>query len=769
MHLKRLPGLIAALFAATAAQAFEPFVVKDIRVTGLQRTEAGTVFSYLPVKVGETLTEAQAAQAIKALYATGFFRDVRLEVDGNVLVVAIDERPAIGLIEFEGNKAFDSENLRKGLREAGIAESRILDRALLERAEQELKRQYLNRSYYAATLKTEVTPLERNRVAVKFKIFEGDAASIRQVTITGSKAFSESELKKQINVSPKHWFPPVNWLSKGHEYSKPLLQGDLESLRSYYLNRGYLDFNIDSTQVSITPDKEDVYISIALAEGEQYRVSGVRVAGDLIVSDAEIRALVLLKPGEIFSRDKLTETTRLISERLANEGYAFANVNAAPELDKENRLVSFTIFVDPGRRVYIRRVNIAGNTRTRDEVIRRELRQFENAWYDGAKIKRSKVRLDRLGFFEETTAETPAVPGAPDQVDLNVTVKEKATGSFLFGAGYSTTDKLVLQASISQNNVFGSGNALSINVNTGKSNRTLVLSFTNPFFTPEGVRLGYDLYHRNYNPSATTSVGYYRSQSTGLGIRMGYPIAEDDSINFGLSFDSTRTTIDQTSPIQYVDFVNRFGELTNTVLTTASWSYDSRDSYLTPTRGFTQTLGAEVSLPIAEQRYYRLNYQAQWFLPLFFKDAALMFRGQAGYGSGYDGRPLPFYKSYYAGGISTVRSYRDNSLGPRVVANGVETTEALGGNRLLLYGAEYFFTPPITGVDKSFRMSVFVDGGQVWGQGQKVQADDIRYSAGIGLAWISPVGPLKFSFGQPLNKKEGDQVQRFQFQLGSIF
>ncbi len=764
MRLKLIPGLFLSLFAANSVWAFDPFVVKDIRVEGLQRTEAGTVFNYLPVKVGEKLSEERAAQAIRALYATGFFKDVRLEVDGGVLVVVVDERPAIGSIEFEGNSAFDGDNLRKGLRDAGIIESRILDRALLERAEQELKRQYLNRSYYGATIVTEITPLERNRVALKFKIVEGEIAAIKQVSITGNKVFSESDLKGQISARPKHWFPPVNWLSKGHEYSKPKLQGDLESLRSYYLNRGYLDFSVESSQVSITPDKQDVYIAIAVAEGEQYKVSAVKIAGDLIISDAEAKALVALRPGDIFSRDQLTETTRSITERLANEGYAFANVNAAPELDKEKREVAFTIFVDPGKRVYIRRVNISGNTRTRDEVIRRELRQFENAWYDGTKIKRSKARLDRTGFYEETNLETQPVAGTSDQVDLNVVVKERATGNFLLGAGYSTTDKLVLQGSLSQNNLFGTGNALSLNLNTGKSNRTLVLSYTNPYFTPEGVSVGYNLYHRNYNPSATTNVAYYKTQSSGLGMTFGYPIAEDDAIYFGASFDSTRTTVSSSSDVQYIDFVNKFGELTNTFLLTASWSYDSRDSYLTPVSGFYQRLQTEVAVPPAEQRYYRANYQAQYFIPLFFKDATLQFHGNVSYAAGYGGLPVPFYKNYYAGGIGSVRAYDDNSLGPRSGSG-----NALGGTQLLTYGAEYFFPLPMTNIDKSFRLGLFVDGGQVWGADQKIQYADIRYSAGLGLAWVSPIGPLKFSFGQPLNKHEGDRTQRFQFQLGNIF
>lgn len=769
MRLKHLSGLILALFSTSPLYAFDAFVVKDIRVEGLQRTEAGTVFSYLPVKVGDTLNEDKASQAIKALYGTGFFKDVRLEVDKGVLIVVIDERPAIGLIEFEGNKAFESDKLRKGLKEAGISESRILDRALLERAEQELKRQYLNSSYYSASVTTEITPLERNRVSVKFKVVEGEVAAIREVSITGSQKFSEKDLKKQIAARPKHWFAPLNWLSKDHEYSKPKLQGDLESIRSYYMNRGYLDFNIEANQVSISPDKRDVYIALALAEGEQYRVASVKVTGDLIVSDDVIRSLVLMRPGDIFSREMLTETNKAISERLANEGYAFANVNAAPELNKEKREVSFTIFVDPGKRVYVRQVNVIGNTRTRDEVIRRETRQFDSAWYDGAKIKQSKARLDRLGYFDETNVETPAVPGTSDQVDMNVTVKERATGNFSLGAGYSTTDKLVLSGSISQTNIFGSGNSLNVSLNTGSTSRTIVTSFTNPYFTPEGMRFGYDLYHRTYQPSTTTTVDTYKTASTGAGLRVGYPIAEDDLINFGLSFDSTLTGIYSDSSYQILDFVNRFGDRTTTALGTIGWSYDSRDNYLAPTRGLSQSLTAEVALPVAEQRYYRIRNQTQYFLPVVFKGDSLMLQANLGYASGYGGKPVPFFKNYYAGGIGSVRGFKDNSLGPQVLSRDGETWRSSGGTRTITVGAEYYAPMPFTGVDKTFRISAFVDGGQVWGVHETVALADMRYSTGLALAWISPIGPLKFSFAHPLNKKEGDKTQRFQFQLGNIF
>ncbi|MCB1913639.1 MAG: outer membrane protein assembly factor BamA, partial [Rhodocyclaceae bacterium] len=509
MKRKLLSGLVAALFAvALPASAFDPFVIKDIRVEGIQRTEAGTIFNYLPVKVGDRFTEEQASESIRALFATGFFKDVRIETEGGVLVVVVDERPAIAQITFDGVKEFDKEALKKGLRDVGLAESRIFDRALLEQAEQELKRQYLSRGLYSAQITTTTTPLERNRVAVNFTVVEGDVAKIRQIKIVGAKAFKESELIDLFQLTTPTWF---TWYSKNDQYSKQKLSADLESLRSYYLNRGYLDFNVDATQVSITPDKKDIYITINVTEGEKYTVSGVRLTGDLILPEAEYVKLVTIHPGEVFSRERLTETNKAITDRLGNEGYAFANVNAAPELDKEKRTVSFTIFVDPGRRVYVRRINVGGNTKTRDEVVRREMRQMEGAWYDGEKINRSRTRIERLGYFDEVNVETPAVPSTTDQVDLNFSVKERATGNLTLGAGFSSSENVVLSAAIAQQNLFGSGNSASLQINTSSTNRTTALSFTNPYFTPDGLSLGWDIYQRNVDPTSTTVAPYKTS------------------------------------------------------------------------------------------------------------------------------------------------------------------------------------------------------------------------------------------------------------------
>lgn len=769
MKRSLISGLLAALFAAAPAFAFEPFVVKDIRVEGIQRTEAGTVFNYLPAKVGDRFTEAQAQDAIRALFGTGFFDDVRIEAEDGVLIVVVDERPAIAQIDFQGIKEFESDNLKAALKELGLAESRIFDRSLLEQAEQELKRQYLTRGKYAATVQTTVTPLERNRVAIRFDVVEGDAAKIRQIKIVGNSAFDEDELIDLFEQSTGGWF---TWYTKTDQYSRQKLSGDLETLRSYYLDQGYLDFSVDSTQVSISPDKKDIYITISVTEGEIYKVSGVRLTGDLILPDETYRDLVKIKAGDVFSRKALTETNKAITDRLGDDGYAFANVNAAPDVDREKREVAFNIFVDPGKRVYVRRINVAGNDRTRDEVIRREMRQMEGAWYDGSKINRSKVRLDRLGFFEEVTVQTPAVAGTTDQVDVNYSVKERQTGNLALGIGFSSSESVVLSASVSQQNLFGTGNALTLGINTGKTSRTLSLSYTEPFWTIDGISRGFDLYHRTYDANAL-DIARYKTSSTGGGIRFGVPVSEFDQVNFGLAVDHTSITTYDDSPVQYKNFEQKFGSSATALLGTVGWSRDSRDSLLYPRSGMYQRAFVEVAIPPLDMRYVKGSYQHQYWLPVGDL-SALMLNGEIGWAKGWGGKSLPFYKNFYAGGIGSVRGYQTSSLGPRVL-NTDGDIDAIGGDRRLLLNAEYFFPFPGTGKDKSFRLSTFVDAGQVWGDDDKdgkyknFSFTDLRYSAGIGFAWSSPIGPLKLSLAKALKSEEGDKTQKIQFQLGTMF
>jgi outer membrane protein insertion porin family len=759
MNKKLLAGLISALLAH-AAHAFDPFQIKDIRVEGIQRTEAGTVFSYLPVKVGDTMNDEKAAAAIKALFATGFFKDVRLEIDGQVLVVVLEERPAIASLEFTGLKAFKPEDLKKSLRDVGLAESRIFDRAVVERAEQELKRQYLAQGHYAVQVTTTITPLERNRVGVNFSVNEGDIAKIKQINIIGAGAVSEADLLDLMVLRTSGW---LTWYTKNDQYSKQKLSGDLETLRSYYLDRGYLEFNIDSTQVSISPDKQDIYITINLTEGERYTVSSVKLAGQMLLPEEELTKLVHVTPGEVFSREKMADTTKAISERLGNEGYAFANVNAAPELNKEKRQVAFTVFIDPGRRVYVRRINVSGNTRSRDEVIRREMRQVEGAWYDGEKINKSRTRVDRLGYFDEVTVETPAVAGATDQVDMEVKVKEKPTGNIMLGAGFSSAEKFTLSGSVQQQNLFGSGKHIGVQVSTSKSNKVYSLSHTDPYFTVDGVSQGFDIYTRKTDTS-TLAVGSFGSDSAGGGVRWGLPIAEDDYLNVGLSIDRTTLKTDINSPVRYQNYVTTFGAKSNTLLTTLGWQKDGRDSLLVTTKGSLRRAVLEVSLPGSTATYVRATYQHQHFFPLD-RRLTLAMNGEVGVARSYGNKELPFFKNFYAGGIGSVRGFDSGSLGPRDTA----LNEAIGGDKRLIGNAELLFPVPGMGRDNSMRLSVFMDAGNVWGYDSKFSLGSLRYSGGVALAWNSPMGPLKFSYANPFNKKPEDKVQRLQFQMGSVF
>ncbi|MDP3636290.1 MAG: outer membrane protein assembly factor BamA [Azonexus sp.] len=758
MNKSLLSVLLASLFT-TPVLAFEPFAVKDIRVEGIQRTEAGTVFSYLPVKVGDMLSDEKAAQSIKALFATGFFKDVRIEIDQNVMVVVVQERPAIAKLDFVGMKEFEQAVIVKALKETGIAEGRIFDRALLEKAEQELKRQYLTRGKYGANITTTVTPLERNRVGVNFNIEEGAAAKIKQINLVGAKAFRESDLLAQFELTTPGL---ITWYTKNDQYSRQKLSADLEKLKSFYMNQGYLEFAVESTQVSISPDKQNVYITANLNEGERYQVSSVKLAGDFALTEDELKKLVTVKAGDVFSRERLNASTKAISERLGKEGYAFANVNASPEIDKEKRKVAFTIFVDPGKRVYVRRINLAGNTKTRDEVIRREIRQMEGGWYDADRVMNSKQRIDRLGFFSDVNVETPAVSGTSDQIDINMKVTEKPTGNLMLGMGTSNIDKVILSGSIAQNNFLGSGNNVSIQVNSAKRTRTYVFSYTNPYFTPDGVSQGFDIYHRTLN-TASTAVANYKSSSSGGGLRFGFPISEKESLGFGIGLDTTTITTYTDSPKNYRDFVTAFGNTNVSIPVTVNWISDGKDSFFFPTRGTYQKAGLEVAVPGGDLTFYRATYQLQHFIPLNSK-FTFMLNGEVGYADGLGDKGLPFYKNFFAGGVNSVRGYKAGSLGPTDIDNGRELR--LGGNSRMIGNAELLWGLP--GMEKSLRMGVFFDAGQVLGKDQ-ASSGGLKYSTGVSAAWISPVGPLKFSYAIPLNKAEGDKTETFQFQLGSTF
>lgn len=751
--------LFSALYAS-ACLALEPFVVKDIRVEGLQRISAGTVFNYLPVKMGDTLTEKKSQDAVRALFKTGFFRDVSLERDKNVLIVTVVERPSIAGIKIVGTKELSEEDLKKGLKEIGLAEGRVFNKSLLDRVEQDLRQQYFARGYYAVVIRTTVTPLERNRADINIDVSEGLVARIHEIDIVGNRLFSDKQLRKLFSLGPKPWYVPF---SSRDKYSKQKLTGDLERLRNFYQDQGFLEFNIDSTQVSITPDKEKIYVTVNITEGKKFIISGYKLSGTFVVAEKELSDLVGIKSGSVFSRKEITEITKKISDRLANNGYASANVNAIPNVDKEKSQVFFTFFVDPGRRVYVRRVNFTGNVTTRDEVLRREMRQQEGAWYNAAKIQRSRVRLQRLGFFDDVNVETPAVPGVSDQVDVNMTVKERPTGNLLLGIGFSDTDGVLFNASITQSNLFGTGKELSVSFDNTRSTTNFNVRYVNPYYTKDGVSRGFNFFSSTVD-AAEANTAAYTVNTQGIGLFFGIPLSEDNKIDLGGDVEKIDLHTSSSSAQVAQDFVAKHGA-SNTVLKAAlGWSHDSLDSLLVPTSGTLQRLSAEITMPGTDIEYYKLTYLAGRYWPL---SETFTFKAKAelGYGNSFGNTDtLPFYKNFFAGGSSTVRGYRSRSLGPK---DSLPPNDPIGGNRRVLANMELLFPFPGAASDnKSMRLSLFTDAGMVYGPSEKLDFGQLRYSAGLAFNWYSPVGPLSFSYAVPLNKQAGDRTESLQFTLG---
>ncbi len=759
--LRPAAALVVMAAAATVmspAWAVEPFAIKDIRVEGLQRTDPGTVFAALPFRIGDTYTDDKGAAALRALFATGLFKDVRIEIDKQVAVVIIEERSIIATVSFVGLKEFDKEPLTKSLRDAGIAEGLPFDRAVIDRAEQEIKRQYLSRSLYGAEVVTTVTPMERNRVSVTFTMTEGDAARISDVRIVGASVVSQSTLLELFELTPSGWF---TWYSKSDRYSRTKLNSDLEKLRAWYFNRGYLEFAIESTQVTISPDKQTISIAISIKEGQPYTVTSVRLEGDYLGKEEEFRAFVLLRPGQPYRGDAVTETSKRFQDLFGLYGYAFARIEPRPEIDRATGQVTMVFAAEPQRRVYVRRIDVAGNTRTRDEVIRREFRQLESAWYDGGLIKLSKERVDRLGYFKDVEVETNEVAGSPDQVDLVVNVTEKPTGNLAIGAGYSNAEKLTFNASIKQDNAFGSGHSLGIEVNTSKYNRTLVVSTVDPYWTVDGISLAIDAFYRTQRP-----VNYlgdsYQLKTPGASLRFGVPFSEYDTVFLGLGWERTELGTSVGLPLAWLNYRALYGDKTNAFAATLGWARDGRDSLLVPSSGRYQRVFFEWSF-LGEVKYLKTNlqYQEFWQLPLRL---TLGVNAEVGIGKGLGGKPYPVFKNFYGGGLGTVRAFEQGSLGV------VDPTGAyIGGARRFNANTELYFPVPGTGNDRTLRIFGFVDTGNVWREDEQVTASSLRASAGLGLSWISPVGPLKLSWGKPFRVQRNDRIQRFQFQIGTAF
>jgi outer membrane protein insertion porin family len=762
---------IAVIGLSFNAYAADSFVVKDIRIEGLQRVEPGTVFSYLSVQVGDQFTEEKGAEAIKALYSTGFFRDVQIQAQGDVLIVIVEERPTISRMEFTGMKEFDPEMIRKSLKAVGVSEARFYDKALIDKAEQELKRSYVGKGMFAAEVVATVTPIERNQVAVYFNIDEGPVAKIQEINFIGNVAFSESTLKSEMQLKTGGW---LSWYSKDNLYSKQKLTGDLETIRSYYLNRGYLEFVFEATQVSITPDKKGIYLTISVREGKKFTVKDVRLAGDLLGKEAEFKQLIVLKSGDTYSSARLTESTKAIAEILGSYGYAFATINPQPDVRQELSEVDLTLVIDPGRRIYVRKVDISGNAKTRDMVIRREVRQFESSWFDSDKIELSKKRLGRLGYFTETDISTEDVPGSPDQVDVSIKVKEKPTGAISIGAGFSTTEKLMLTAGINQDNAFGTGTAVGLNLALGKINQNLTLSNYDPYFTEEGISRYTDLYYRSSKPLYYVGDPDYKIQSVGSNIKFGVPYTEVDRIFFGTGVEAYQIQTTSNTPQPYLNYAQSYGIAapgypgtltTYNVPLTVGWARDGRDSALIPSDGSLQQLSAEVGTPVGNMTFYRLFGQYQKYHS-FSKGNILSFNGELGYGQAYGNNPYPITKNYYVGGIGSVRGYTPGSLGPQYYNTTIGAWQPTGGQSKIITNIEYTVPVPGSGVDKTLRTFAFIDGGNAYGENINLI---LNYSYGLGISWISPLGPLKFSYGIPYKPYPTANVQRLQFQVGTAF
>jgi len=758
LSLLKIVALTLGFALALQAGAAEPFTVKDIRVEGLQRVEPGTVFATLPFRTGDIFNDDKGTGAIRALFALGLFKDVRLETKDGVLIVVVEERPTIADLNFVGIKEFDKDNLIKSLKEVGLATGRAYDKALADRSEQELKRQYVSRSLYGAQVVTTVTPIERNRVNLTFTVLEGEVAKINSLRIVGARAFNESTLRNQLDLDTTGF---MSWYTKSDRYTRNKFNADLEALRSYYLSRGYLEFKIESTQVALSTDKQKVDITISVTEGLRYVVSSVELKGNYLGKDEEFKSLIKIAVGQAYNAETVAVTTKAFSDLFGKFGFAFAQVESIPNIDKATAQVKIVLAAEPARRAQVRQINISGNSKTKDEVIRREFRQYEASWYDGDKIKLSRDRVDRLSYFKEVKIDTQEVPGSQDQVDLNLSVVEKPTGSLTLGAGVSSTEGLTLQFGVQQDNAFGTGHFLGININTSKYNRIYSINTTNPYFTADGVSRTYELYQRRTRPYSTVG-GDYQLTTSGLALRFGIPFTELDRVFLGVSAEQIQIESGTSIPASYLAYADTFGYTSRSYPLTLGWSRDDRDSILVPSRGQYQRLNGDFS-KAGDAQYTRASYQFQQYVPIN-KQFTFAMNTELGWGHGLGGRPFPVFKDFYSGGLGSVRGFAQSSLGPRDV-----TGAYIGGPKKLTLNAEINTPFPGAGNDRTLRLYGFYDVGNVFGENEGYDLAKLRTSVGVGLSWISPMGPLRFAIARPVRAFSGDRIERFQFQMGTAF
>ncbi len=738
----------------------EAFTVADIQVEGVERIEPGTVFTYLPIEVGESFDVERAPRVIRALYRTGFFSDVALYRRGNTLVVKVKERPAIAEIGFDGNKDIKDEDLERALETVGIAKGRVYNPSVLERLEQELRQQYFARGKYNVRIDVETKELPRNRVSIHIHIAEGKPARIRRISIVGNHAFDDEELQDDFKSGKKPWWNPF---STRNQYAKAKLAGDLEILRSYYLDRGYLRFDISSTEVSITPDNRDIYITIDVLEGERYTVSDVQLAGEFPVPEEELARLVAIHPGEIFSRRKVVKSIDNIQRRLGDQGYAFAKINPIPQVDDETREVALTLFVDPGQRVYVRRIRFVGNLATRDVVFRRELRQMEGGWYSLSKIDLSRQRLQRLSFVESVQFETKRVPGSDDLVDLVVKIKERKSGSFSIGVGYSQAQGILFNLSLSEDNFLGTGKRVSARFDNSRISQVYSLSYANPYFTVDGISAGFNVSYTSID-AQEANVSNYATDRFDIGLNTGIPLTEWDTLRAAIDTEWIQVKTREDTPQEVLDFLDRNGDQYLDFPFVLSFIHDSRDRVVYPTRGNRQRLSLEVTVPGSDLEYYKLGYRYRQYIPILDWLTGVV-RANVAYGDTYgDDGDLPFFEKYYAGGVRSVRGYRTNTLGPRDSRG-----RPFGGNFRTVASLEFVFPVPFLEKSENMRLSAFMDAGNVFAQPGDWEIGEIRASGGIAFAWVSPIGALKFSYALPINDQPGDELEAFQFNVGTGF
>ena len=753
--------MTALVILSGPVQALDPFELEDIRVEGAQRIEVGTIFNYLPVKVGDQITDETARESVRILFSTGFFNDVQLKRDGNTLIVVVSERPSIASIEYLGNKDIRDEEIEETLHSVGFVDGKVFSQPILDKLLKILRERYFSRGRYSATIDATVTPLDASRVRIRLQIDEGRVARIEKLRIVGNNKFSDRELFKLLELRQDSL---LGFLSSKRNYSIEKLSASLEALTSFYLDRGYINFEIDSHDVAISQNKQDIFVTISITEGEPYAFGKVELDDTQQYITKEDFNAVRPHSGEPFSRHQVLLARSALESKLTNIGFAFCSVNAMPELDNERKLVDFTFVIDPGPKVYVRQVNVRGNQSTRDEVIRREMRQIEGAVYSAKDIRRSRERIQRLGYFDEVKIETPAVPGTLDQVDINVTVQERSTGSFMFGVGYAGADGVLLQAEINRENLFGSGRELKFKVNQSSIEQVYEVAYTNPYFTKEGISLGYFVEYENIDTAETTSADY-ESNSSLFGVRTKIPVTEFNSLDLSLGFEQLELEGTTTTPTEYSLFITDHPSSENLILS-GGVTKDTRDSIFFPQKGYLRRALFAFTGPGSDLEYYKVTLRGRWYRPLG-DNLTLNIRGVAGYGDGYgDLDKLPFFRNYYVGGTGTVRGYSPRSLGPRASDS---LDDSLGGSKRINATTELYF--PVPGLDdsKNQRLSFFIDAGQVYGSNQSIDLAQLRYSTGITFHWFTAVGPMSLSYAMPFNDELTDDIKKLQFTLGTMY